>query len=363
MGPKHKEWDTSIGAWVVKGQSQGKQWVATRASGQPHRKESCLSYSAARSGEGSPFTAPSPAAAPSPDPGSSPSSPADEALRSGEWTLAEPQEEEKVLRRLVGSIKSSACRQQPPQPPPPRFAAPAASEAAADEHAPREETAKTSGGRSEEERAADGSGATDSNRHKREGRSLVWKAFDRDNGRCMLPHPTRPGEVCGSSPLPGSGAAAPVTLSRPRTHTPRRPHLARRRARRTAPPAPLSTGTSGHLRHLERDHREAWLHIKQTGEPMSASTPSVIEEVIVDVIEDAVAESRASSRTPSVVDEHKPADRKQCGTPGCELTAWHKGVCQSYQRVGPRQRPPSSVLFSSVGRREKVGWGAPSFLP
>ena len=68
MGPKHKEWDTSIGAWVVKGQSQGKQWVATRASGQPHRKESCLSYSAARSGEGSPFTAPSPAAAPSPDP-------------------------------------------------------------------------------------------------------------------------------------------------------------------------------------------------------------------------------------------------------------------------------------------------------
>ena len=72
----------------------------------------------------------------------------------------------------------------------------------------------------------------------------------------------------------------------------------------------------------------------------TTSTPSATEE--------AAAESKNSSRTPSVVDEHRPVDRKQCGTPGCELPAWHQGVCQSYERVGPRQRPPSSVLFSSL---------------
>ena len=31
------------------------------------------------------------------------------------------------------------------------------------------------------------------------------QAFDRESDRCSLPHPTRPGELCGAPPLPGSG--------------------------------------------------------------------------------------------------------------------------------------------------------------
>ena len=61
--------------------------------------------------------------------------------------------------------------------------------------------------------------------HKRPGTSLVWKAFDRSTNRCTLPHPDASGRVCNAPPQAGSG-------------------------------------TSGHLRHLEAEHRDEWLHIK-----------------------------------------------------------------------------------------------------
>ena len=66
--------------------------------------------------------------------------------------------------------------------------------------------------------------------HKREGRSNVWKAFNRETNRCTLPHPSGDaGRVCNAPPERGSG-------------------------------------TSGHIRHLEAQHRDEWLHIKVTGE-------------------------------------------------------------------------------------------------
>ena len=81
----------------------------------------------------------------------------------------------------------------------------------------------------------------------RVGRSLVWTAFDRESDRCILPHPTRPGELCGSPPLPGSGAAAPVShhVHSP-AHSPSAPSAPRppHRTLRTAPSAPDRSETS-----------------------------------------------------------------------------------------------------------------------
>ena len=82
----------------------------------------------------------------------------------------------------------------------------------------------------------------------RPGRSLVWKAFDRTTGRCTLPHPTKHGEKCNSQPDAG-------------------------------------TGTSGEIRHLEKEHEAEWLHIKQTGERKSSSQ----------MIEDALAAQKNQS--------------------------------------------------------------------
>ena len=65
-------------------------------------------------------------------------------------------------------------------------------------------------------------------KHRREGRSLVWKCFDRASNRCTMRNDAGDG-VCGA--LPESG-----------------------------------TGTSGHIRHLEKHHGEEWLHVKLHGE-------------------------------------------------------------------------------------------------
>ena len=70
--------------------------------------------------------------------------------------------------------------------------------------------------------------------HKKEGRSRVWKAFDRATNRCTLPHPTELGRRCHAGP--GGG-----------------------------------TGTSGHIRHLEQFHHDEWLHIKIHGDRKTSS--------------------------------------------------------------------------------------------
>ena len=76
---------------------------------------------------------------------------------------------------------------------------------------------------------------------KRPGRSPVWQAFDRESGLCQLPHPTKPGETCNGRREPGSG-------------------------------------TSGEIMHLEKYHKEEWLHILSTG----SRKPT--EEVIGDAL-------------------------------------------------------------------------------
>ena len=63
---------------------------------------------------------------------------------------------------------------------------------------------------------------------KRKERSRVWLCFDRTTNRCTLPHPTDARRVCNSLPMAG-------------------------------------TGTSGHLRHLEKDHAGIWTEIQRTG--------------------------------------------------------------------------------------------------
>ena len=59
----NQDWDTSIGEWVPKGQSKGKQWIATRTIAKPSKE----AYQSAG--------APSPAAAPTCKTASRPGSP------------------------------------------------------------------------------------------------------------------------------------------------------------------------------------------------------------------------------------------------------------------------------------------------
>ena len=85
--------------------------------------------------------------------------------------------------------------------------------------------------------------------HKREGRSRVWKAFDRATDRCALPHPSDASKVCNAT----SGAGS---------------------------------GTSGHIRHLEQCHSAEWLHIKVTGERKTSTQ----------MIDDALAAKKDQSK-------------------------------------------------------------------
>ena len=82
----------------------------------------------------------------------------------------------------------------------------------------------------------------------RPGRSRVWKAFNRETGRCMLPHPADPSRVCNAPPDNG-------------------------------------TGTSGEISHLQKVHADEWLHIKTHGERRSQA-----------VIEDALAAKTDQSK-------------------------------------------------------------------
>jgi len=111
--------------------------------------------------------------------------------------------------------------------------------------------------------------------HKREGRSRVWKAFDRATNRCTLPHPSgESGRVCNSLP-------------------------------------PSGTGTSGHIRHLEAEHAADWLHIKMTGEKKSSTQ----------MIADALAAKVDVSKPPLGTNESNELDRlaarwvAKCGRP------------------------------------------------
>jgi hypothetical protein len=111
--------------------------------------------------------------------------------------------------------------------------------------------------------------------HKREGRSRVWKAFDRATNRCTLPHPSgESGRVCNSLP-------------------------------------PSGTGTSGHIRHLEAEHAADWLHIKITGEKKSSTQ----------MIADALAAKVDVSKPPLGTNESNELDRlaarwvAKCGRP------------------------------------------------
>jgi len=71
----------------------------------------------------------------------------------------------------------------------------------------------------------------------RQCRSLVWRAFDRKTNRCTL-FDSKRGCVCDSPPDSG-------------------------------------TGTSGHIRHLERQHPEDWLSIKRLGEPTTRTQQAI----------------------------------------------------------------------------------------
>lgn len=106
---------------------------------------------------------------------------------------------------------------------------------------------------------------TSQGQHKRAARSKVWKAFNRETNRCMLPHPKDKTRTCNS--LPDRG-----------------------------------TGTSGHIGHLEREHHEDWLHIKVTGERKSNTA----------IISDALA---------AKVDTSVPALRKEDADELDRLTA------------------------------------------
>ena len=118
-------------------------------------------------------------------------------------------------------------------------------------------------------------GVAQGSQHKREGRSRVWKAFDRATNRCTLPHPSgESGRVCNSAPQCG-------------------------------------TGTSGHIRHLEAEHAAEWLHIKITGERKSSSQ----------MITDAIAAKVDVSKPPLGTNESNELDRlaarwvAKCGRP------------------------------------------------
>ena len=76
---------------------------------------------------------------------------------------------------------------------------------------------------------------------KRAGRSLVWKCFDREAGKCTLPHPTDPTRRCGSPPEAG-------------------------------------TGTSGEIAHLEKKHADEWLHVRMHGE--RKPTANIIQDAL-----------------------------------------------------------------------------------
>lgn len=104
--------------------------------------------------------------------------------------------------------------------------------------------------------AASSEAAPAASEHKRMGRSRVWLAFNRETDRCTLPHPTRPGETCNARPDKG-------------------------------------TGTSGHIRHLEKHHPEEWTQIQTTGRVPAKDT-----------IAAALAASADSSR-PAVSKEDK----------------------------------------------------------
>ena len=110
----------------------------------------------------------------------------------------------------------------------------------------------------------------------RQCRSLVWKAFDRKTDRCTLFDSGR-GCVCDSPPDSG-------------------------------------TGTSGHIRHLERQHPEDWLSIKRRGEPTTRTQRA---------IDDAMAAVKDKSM-PRIDESGKHAlDRlvarwiAKCGRPQC----------------------------------------------
>ena len=77
--------------------------------------------------------------------------------------------------------------------------------------------------------ATEDAAAASASKHKREGRSRVWLAFDRETNRCCLPHPRDKTRKCGT--LPGKGS-----------------------------------GTSGHRQHLQVEHGPEWAHIQATGQ-------------------------------------------------------------------------------------------------
>ena len=97
----------------------------------------------------------------------------------------------------------------------------AGTEGAETEEAPATPTAATEG--------AAATATASSDKHKRQGRSRVWLAFDRKTNRCMLPHKNDKTRRCNAPPNRG-------------------------------------TGTSGHLLHLQTDHPEEWAHVKATGQ-------------------------------------------------------------------------------------------------
>ena len=101
---------------------------------------------------------------------------------------------------------------------------------------------------------------------RRAGRSRVWLAFDRDTNRCTLPHRTDRSRICGAPPKNG-------------------------------------TGTSGHIGHLEEDHREIWRDIQTTGRKPATAT-----------IQDALA---------AKVDQSKPLlGDKECGELNSLVARW-----------------------------------------
>ena len=82
---------------------------------------------------------------------------------------------------------------------------------------------------------------TSEKKPQRAARSLVWKCFNRDTGRCKLPSCKDPTKVCNQPPNPG-------------------------------------TGTSGHRLHLATDHPATWQQLNMTGEIKPPS--EMIEEAI-----------------------------------------------------------------------------------
>ena len=110
-------------------------------------------------------------------------------------------------------------------------------------------------------------------RSGRAGRSLVWKAFDRETNRCKLWCSVKQA-VCGSPPDPGSG-------------------------------------TSGNIRHLEKEHPDDWLTMKITGAPKTSAS----------MIKDALAAAINKSAHPVSESAKNELDRlvarwvAKCGRP------------------------------------------------